>query len=150
MGAQELRASIHAAFESVPHPGYDRVVTHDCEECDEVRRDFGSTTWDRISPAIIDANYDKLPLLSPEGFRHFLPSFLMRALDDPNSNVREYTILGLFSSQTDWYARRIQPLSLREVQVVIDFLNFVLEDAVWPDVEDIRRALNLWNNSFPP
>ena len=71
-----LKQKIVSAFENVLYPKGD-IISHECDECREVRKTFANLAWKTIEPQILENNYDKLPLFSPEAFHFFLPAYLI-------------------------------------------------------------------------
>src|SRR5438128_9120148 len=107
MTKEELKQIIIKMFNSIPHPGKNNIIGHKCAECYGVKKDFKDINWRDASEEVIEKNYDKLPLFSPAAFHHFLPAFLIKSIDEPQSSVCEYTIYGLFSDQAEWYSLRM-------------------------------------------
>jgi len=127
-----LRSKITDAFSSIPHPGKENVTEHQCEECDELRDTFGPLEWQRVPPEIIDANFGQLPLFTPEAFRYFLPSYILRCLDnfDSENSVCEFVIYAVApTGGEDWekkrYAERISLFSSEQRAAVAAFLKHV-------------------------
>ena len=70
---ESVRALVMHAFAGVCPPFSDNITQCPCAECrgvsETLSADFGSN-WAEIPAETIAANYDKLPLLSPEAFHY--------------------------------------------------------------------------------
>jgi hypothetical protein len=81
----DLVAQIRAAFDEVPYPGDDSlcvVVEQDNDETAIVALEFQGLDWREIHPALIAYNYAALNVFTPDGFRYFLPAYLIADLVD--------------------------------------------------------------------
>ncbi len=58
------------------------LLNMSAKECFEVRKAFLNKDWKEITPKILQENYDKLPLFSPEAFHYFLPAYLIYLLEN--------------------------------------------------------------------
>lgn len=135
MDRQNLKLMIKNAFASVPCPDIADVAdSHHCDECRGVVAVFQSKTWQTISAAHIDANYDKLPLLFPHAYHHFLPAFLLRALDAPGGLTWEYTFYNLtpknisadpkVAREQRWHDERTLIFTPDQLRCIIAYLEF--------------------------
>lgn len=135
MERDDLQLMIKSAFASVPHPGIADVAdSHHCDECRGVVAAFQRTTWQTISAAQIDANYDKLPLLFPTAYYHFLPAFLLRSLDAPGGLTWEYTFYNLTPKNVSadpkavmeerWHKERTNIFNSAQINCIIAYLEF--------------------------
>jgi hypothetical protein len=76
--AGELVAQIRAAFESTPYPGDDRLCGSDQgDEPASYALEFRGLDWRTIHPDFLNFNYASLSFFSKEGFRYFLPAYLV-------------------------------------------------------------------------
>ena len=73
------------------------ITTCDCEECLDVRANFGHLRWNGILPPAAEKHFGSLPLLTDDAFQALLPAFLFRALDDisPDNKFLEWTLYAL-------------------------------------------------------
>lgn len=73
---------IRLAFGGIPYPGDGYLQGgHEGTEPSEAIAPFkGGHNWQDIEPAVLDANSDALSFFSEEGFRFFLPAFLIADL----------------------------------------------------------------------
>ncbi len=160
MDREELKLMIKNAFAPVPSPGLADVAdSHHCDECRGVVAAFQHTTWQTISPALIDANYDKLPLLFPNAYHHFLPAFLLRSLDAPGELTWEYTFYTLTPKnvsanpkevmQQRWDDERTKLFNSAQLNCIIAYLEFQSTEfdrlEIWLATEKVMaRKLKYW------
>ena len=95
--AKALRAAIVDAFGSMPYPGDDRIVDdyagYDPER-DEVKRVLKGHHWRDVSFDMLDNLRDSLPFLSPEGFRFYVPAFMIYCITDfSRSDVASQSVI---------------------------------------------------------
>lgn len=126
-----LKQKVTSSFANVAYPK-DEIAPHDCDECRGVRKAFANQNWKTINSKILEENYDKLPLFSPEGFHYFLPAFLIYSLTDFNDNlVCEYTIYTLSPSKKDikerlnFWQYRFEHFTLEQINLIYEFLDLV-------------------------
>ena len=135
MDREELKSLIKNVFASVPHPGPAYIAdSHHCDECRGVVDAFQHTTWQTISAAKVDANYDKLPLLFPNAYHHFLPAFLLRSLDAAGGLTWEFTFYTLTPKNVSadpksameqrWYDERTHIFNAAQLTCLIAYLEF--------------------------
>lgn len=151
MDREELKLSIRNEFASVPHPG--------AADCRGVAEAFQHTTWQTITAAQIDANYDKLPLLSTKAYHHFLPAFLIRSLDAPGGLTWEWTFYELTpknistdSKSTNlqrWYDERTHIFTTDQLTCIIAYIEFQSSEferlECWLATEKVMaRKLTFW------
>ena len=91
---EELRRKILATFPKTDPPLAESITSHPCEECAGVTKDFGGVRWWSADDSLIDENFDKLPLFTPEAYHYYLPAFLLRALNefDPDNLVVQFCL----------------------------------------------------------
>lgn len=101
MSAAELERAkerIRTAFADVPHPA-DGEIACDCQSasCEGLlmEAEFKPFSWQNVPSELIDKFAQSLPIFTTEGYRYFLPAYMMRALENPDSEVWEAVILGL-------------------------------------------------------
>jgi hypothetical protein len=79
----EVKARLRAAFAGTVAPEADAVTHHHaCPECDEVAGVLGGLHWTEVTPPHVSKVRQALPLLLPAAFRHYLPAFMICAIDD--------------------------------------------------------------------
>src|ERR1043166_1600391 len=135
MGAalDELRGKIINAFSSVPRPEKEEITECQCWECSELKETFSPLLWNEVPPRIIDENEGQLSLFTPKAYRYFLPSYLVRCLDnfDPDNFVCELVIYSLSPDISDevsnsWAARRFKTFDSEQKKAIASFLELVL------------------------
>ena len=94
---------IRQAFAGIAHPGdaFLQGGREGTEPSETIAPFKGRHHWQEIDPAVLDANYEALSFFSEEGFRFFLPAFLIA---DLRGQLR--TADPLFISHTDSMIRR--------------------------------------------
>jgi hypothetical protein len=68
----ELEQQLFAAFP--PKRVVGPIASHDCEECDTLRKQLGTATWPDVPGDFIEANDGVLPLLTHDAYLAFLPA----------------------------------------------------------------------------
>lgn len=130
-----LRKAITDAFQEIPCPGDDRIVSHKCWECDEVAAKLKGTRWEEWvdKPGELSMRGAGIFLLSAEGFRYFLPAFLIASLKD-NSNfisdallsaLEDPNLASIKSAHIDenWYRRRMAGFSSKQLAAIRQYLS---------------------------
>jgi hypothetical protein len=133
-------------------PEREAIAPHQCCECEALRATFAGRHWSTFDAATLEANYDQLPLLSPEGLAFYLPAYLLHAvasLATPD-NVTDYTIWHLAPTYKEidpgYYRARLRVLTPEQFAAVADFLELVasveqLRDA-YQDLDEGRARLH--------
>ena|SRR5438034_7183815 len=81
----DLRLRIDEAFGGMPYPGDEQIVTHnrgDCSECERTQNALKGLYWRDLSFEILDHQREALTFMSPEGFRFYLPAFMIFSIMD--------------------------------------------------------------------
>ena len=91
----DLKNRVINIFGNVVYPkGF--ITEHTCEECFAVRKTFLNKDWKQITPKILQENYDKLPLFSPEAFHSFYPAYLIYSLEHfTEDEVSDFVVYNL-------------------------------------------------------
>lgn len=148
-----LKARVIKAFENVSIPK-GLVAEHECEECFEIRKNFTGKEWQTITSEMLEENYDKLPLLSPEAYHCFLPAYLINSLNDFRNNanldgnlVWEFTGYNFHyyrkgksepnSSDINYYKSRYQNFSKEQLYTIYDFIDLLIQEEDENDEESI-------------
>lgn len=147
-----LRERIRAVFAHVPMPEREAIAKHRCCECEALRATFAGRHWTAFDAALLEANYDQLPLLSPEGLAFYLPAYLLHALASlaAPDNVTDYTVWHLAPTNDEidpgYYRARLRVLTPEQFAVLADFLELVGGDArlrdAYEDLEAGRARLH--------
>lgn len=133
----ELKEKIIKVFDEVSIPK-GSVAEHKCEECSEMREVFTGKEWRTLTPEILEANYDKLPLFSHEAYHCFLPAYLIHSLENfrDNSNldgdlVWEFTGYNFMYhgklEPNDWKLNRYQNFSKEQLYTVYEFIDLLIQ-----------------------
>lgn len=79
---QTIIDQIHQAFGGNEYPGdgYLQGSREGCEPYEEVGPFLGRRDWQEIAPEFLDGHYAALSFFSEEGFRFFLPAYLIADL----------------------------------------------------------------------
>ncbi|HLK61757.1 MAG TPA: DUF6714 family protein [Chthonomonadaceae bacterium] len=86
MKKEEVLAAIDAAFPEFPIPDPQTIVefseTGDGSSTEAIRNEFGGKSWRSLILESPSQWESKLNALSPEGYRYYLPAFLIEALQE--------------------------------------------------------------------
>ena len=133
---EALRRQIEAAFANAPYPGDDHIgFDADDWESAELARAFKGRHWQELSPA--ELQYHSSSFLSLEGFRYYLPAYLLAALED-HGNLMPHTVYGLTLPQGSspeeqrlraWQLERFEGLSSTQKRAVRAFLEYARDEA---------------------
>jgi hypothetical protein len=101
----------------------------------------------------VDHFYEALPLLSPQGLHHYLPAWLLRALESPGGRVMEFTIYHLSPSRKNiaasesYFAERFAVFDAGQRKAIADFFLDVEAFQLWIGHEgELERAKALWQD----
>ena len=152
MDKEKLISEIRNAFCGSYRPNVENIIKHDCQECHSLRDDFAKFSWEDIPSEIIDKNFDNLPLLTIEAYYHYVPAYMIRAiqLDDPYSTLTEFLIYSFYfqgepTRITD-FIRKKSLFTTNQVVAVRLFLNYILSNPKYRHHhEDVNLALKEWN-----
>ena len=141
-----LKDLIRSTFSGAAFPKGQPVAEHECGECDEIRAAFARQAPFELPTDVIEYHHDSLPMLSPTAFHHFLPAYLVRALDAPDSTVALFTWLSLSPDALDpFYQSRYDLFSQAEKAVVSHVVEFLIEAGKGELSTDEReRARRYW------
>jgi hypothetical protein len=131
---EDFNADLVHAFPKGYPPGL-QIISHGCDECDQLQVDFVGREWDTITPEAIERHYTDLPLLTSDAFRYFLPAFLRAAAANSSSSVAEFLMYSLApSGLRDSEVSEFSPL---QRSLVVRFLDLLaargqyIQDKVW-------------------
>ena len=134
-----LKNRIDQAFDDAALPQTAPLISHDCEECRQLERDFAGVDWRRADAARVERNYDKLPLLTPAAFHFLLPAFLLYTLErfDAANDVGEFTLYALAPGK-DWnrderryWTERLKLFTGEQMEAIFEFLDLMRENPVY-------------------
>lgn len=137
---ESLKNRIFGAFPDVEQPDRDHVALHECKECCNLTEDFANVKWQKASGELLERNYDKLPLFSPEAFNYFLPAFLIYTLNnfDSCSEVGEFTIYALTPKKkwnqdgmASYWIEKFNLFTDQQMEVIYDFLELAKQNPIY-------------------
>ncbi len=147
-----LQQRVRTVFADVPMPEREAIASHRCCECDTLRATFAGRHWSTFDASLLQANYDQLPLLSPEGLAFYLPAYLLHALATLSApdNVTDYTVWHLAPTHERidpaYYRARLRPLTPEQFAVLADFIELVVGDVqlreAYEDIEVGQERLH--------
>jgi hypothetical protein len=77
---QRVAQKIIDAFSATPYPGDNNIGGDDPFDGVSVEEAFRGKHWRNISLKLLLLHHDKLPFFSPQGFRFYLPAYLLGVL----------------------------------------------------------------------
>lgn len=161
---QKIEQQIEAAFADTPYPGDDQIGKG---ANDEVTLAFRGTHWRDLSlKYVIDYGMD-LQVLTPEGFRFYLPAFLLAVIryygqvsmlpislmhslapPDPNLYLKYQEKQSPHHSVSDFLSR-VSVFTLREKAAIREFLMSYRK--LYPEASreqrHLNRALDFWKTA---
>jgi hypothetical protein len=152
---EQLKSEVIKVFAEVEQPAKGNIVLCECEECRGVRKDFTNIKWQKASDKLLEGNYDKIPLLSPEAFNYFLPAYLLYTLnnfDGMFSDVCEYTLYAVTpnknwkdenGSVTSFWKEKFSLFTSAQMNVIYHFLESARQNPIYSnDVRSIEKAFD--------
>jgi hypothetical protein len=126
MTPRALKALVARSFSDAPFPATEDVVSHECVECNGMRAAFGRRAPANVDAAAVLAYATSLALFTPSAFRHFLASFLLYAIDHPESEVASSLPYALGPEEVDeFYAARFGLFSPEEKTATLQVLRYL-------------------------
>lgn len=150
MNREQLRSQIVEAFKPAQQPKAEEISNErHCDECRGLAKALRNRKWYEVPPEIVDANHDKLPLLSPIAFRYFLPAYMLRSLDAPGGSTWQFTFYALTPKGTDWLLPNVELLTKSQMEAIIAFLDFQtleFDEVGWPLATEkvLLRKIKVW------
>jgi hypothetical protein len=154
-----VRQQVRAAFADAIHPGDDRIAYDpDDWESAELAQAFRGKHWSELSHE--ELQYHSPSFLSSEGFRYYLPAYLLAALDD-YGNRMPMIVYGLTPHDEsspeerelrDWQLERFEGLTTAQKRAVRAFLEYARDEAshYFSQGESPRIALERYWGRFHP
>jgi hypothetical protein len=134
---EQLMQQIEGAFTDTPYPGDERIAySPNTWECEELNTDFRGMSWKDVPREVLRRHSQDLALFSTEGFRYYLPTYLLAALDD-FWDVREFVLSHLTlpeaptgePEQRSFALRRFEHLSPAQKRAVRACLEYFRDEA---------------------
>ena len=152
---RDTAATIREAFDGVPLPKTIRTIApHECPECNDLAEALLGHPYHSLQKSVVDSFYEALPLLSPQALHHYLPAWLLRALENPSGDVMEFTIYHLSPSQKNiakskvYFEERFAVFDSAQRMAIASFFLDVEEFQLWTGYEgELERAKALWSDS---
>jgi hypothetical protein len=150
---EHLKSEIIKVFAEVEQPAKDNIVLHECEECRGVRNDFTNVKWQKASGELLENNYDKIPLLSPEAFNYFLPAYLLYTLNNFNDDfsvVCDYTLYAITPEKnwkdengniSSYWKEKFSLFTTAQMNAIYHFLELARQNPIYNNnVRSIEKA----------
>ena len=136
-----MAAEMQHTFSPEPFRGV--AAAHDCLECDEIRHYLAGKSWRDLDEERLFSI--ALPLLTPEGYRAFLPAWLWHGLHDPEASP---AVLALINMRATEHAKVFSPgeraLLVRCAQYIHASDPFAREDR--ESIEHLRQIQERWSS----
>jgi hypothetical protein len=89
----KFKSRIRRAFSDAVYPGDDKIIKNSTHyEIEDLHQDFDGKRWQEISLAIAEPWHNGTMLFTPEGFRYYLPAFLLADLHENSVQIGSYLI----------------------------------------------------------
>ncbi len=159
---KDLIEQIKVAFDETPYPGDERLCGSDQgDEPAEYALEFRGLSWKTIHPDFLAYHSDSLSFFTDEGFRYFLPAYLIADVMIPelegawsNANPVFHLTYGLVEKKDDesgydmednfdWYeiaTRKFSHFNLQERKAIITYLRYASDSNEYYR-QDINEAL---------
>lgn len=138
MDSSELKAVVLSAFDHVGPPDRDAIAPHRCPECDEIVESFAGKTVSDLSDETLLKHCWDLPLFSAEAKRFFLPAWMLKALEDPDS---DFTDALIYNFEKD---HRNDGYTESQRSAIRCFLAFVALDIDEHSLKSVQAAQDRW------
>jgi hypothetical protein len=92
-----LRSDLLDGFPKTSPPKFGEITVETTLDGKKISSDLESNAWWEISTEVLRANYDALPLLTPQAYHYYLPAYLLAALENlkPHDSILEFTVYSL-------------------------------------------------------
>jgi len=143
--ATVLKDLVRSAFAEGAFPRGTNAAGHVCDECDGIRKAFNGQAPFSLPGDMLEYHYDSLPLMTPEAFQHFLPAYLIYAIDHPDSLVAQFAWYSLSPAELDdFYSIRFGRFSGTEKAVVLQVVEYLINADNNLESEEVARARRYW------
>jgi hypothetical protein len=125
--AAEVRARIQQAFGGEAAPAADDITLHrPCDECEGFTAALAGKHWTAVTPALVGRVKDSLPLLTRAAFRHYLPAFMVGALEDRAAidTMWDSLIFGLKPRRAGDFLARVSGFSKAQSDAIAAFIEW--------------------------
>jgi len=141
MTKDDVRNAIFKAFAEVPKPEPEAVLACHCAHCLPLRDEFLPYSWDKVPAESVDRQRSHLSLFTPSAFHYYLPTYLLRSIEDPGGDVCIFTAYRLNDLDSEGARDEYSRLSADQRRCIA--LTFRYVQSVAPD-EEIAAILAKW------
>ena len=126
----QLKTKILMAFECIPRPDHDQIAPHQCDEYDRLADDLvAKHPVSDLPEDLLDIHCWDLPLFSAEAKRYLLPAWMIRSIEDVQTDFR----IPLLAAWTVIIGS--VPLTSGSTAAILDNLDFL-----WSASDEIEQA----------
>ena len=172
----DLRLRIDEAFGGMPYPGDEHIVTHNggddrCGDCEDIKNALKGRHWRDLSFESLDHLREALTFLSPEGFRFYLPAFMIIlimdyyraditsivvigrltlpcASDSKGTNAQRFAEYYRSGEAEHWFFERVSGFNEAQSKVIRQFLEYMRDAHSEDESEDAERAIERYWHLF--
>ncbi len=154
---QQIAQLIRDAFSITPYPGDNQISGDDPFDGLSVQEAFRGKHWRDVSLELLLNHHDKLPFMSDEAYRFYLPAYLLgilfhfEELDGYSFPHQLFRTLAPPGIGTDAFLRKVNIFAPQEMEAIYQFLNIYTElfpDESWSYIPDegakLTEATNFW------
>ncbi len=141
MERDALKLEILAAFRHVQKPSAEQIVPHECDECDELKNDLHPYDSESVPDEVVDKHQWDLPLLSDDAKQYYLPAWIVRSIDDPQSNYTDAFLSALDSDHRWFPSTPYTERQWRAIEACLDYLEADADEDTRDDIAKARRRL---------
>jgi hypothetical protein len=141
MERDALKLETLAAFRHVQKPSAGQIVTHECLECDELKNDLHPYDSESVPHRVLDKHLWDLPLLSDDAKQYYLPAWIVRSIDDPQSDYTEALLFALDSDHRWFPTTPYTERQWRALEAYLDYLEANVDELTRDDIVKARRRL---------
>jgi hypothetical protein len=145
-------AQIEKAFADAPRPANDDLLHEQCMDDNDIVHLYPVEHWRDVPDELVESEYAALSFLSPDGFRHFIPAYMIFTLRRLGSGAAavDSTIWSLApvfyedEALKDFTVSKFASFSEHERGAVIVFLEAVREHGDEYVAGQAGQALSWW------
>jgi hypothetical protein len=167
LDADTLCRHIHESFGPMPYPGDEQIVTGENSEDQQILRLLKGLHWRDVPFETLDHLRTALTFMSPEGFRFYLPAFMLYcimdfyradvAVDRVISNLTLLLASDIWSKPShaeederwwqNWFFERVSGFSALQAKVIGEFLEHMRDvyGEEFPDQEPQTALERYWH-----
>jgi hypothetical protein len=139
---ETLKLETRAAFRRVAKPKREDIAPHVCLECDELETALDPYTSENLPDYVFAKHCWDLPLLSDEAKQYYLPAWILRSIETPQSDSTQAL---LYALESDHRWRPATPYTERQWRLLTAYLEFLgqrVDEFVIEDIAKAKRRLN--------